>query len=356
MFSSFFVSPASSWTTHLRLVIVLLGCLRSLDAATLPTGFAETQIAGNLNPTTMVFAPDGRLFLCEKQGRVRVVKNGAMLGTPLIDFSGKVDSWNERGLESVCVDPSFASNGWIYVYYTITTNPNDSSHQSSHNRVSRFTVSGDTASASSELVLLEITNLSGTGWHNGGGLRFGKDGKLYVSTGENANGGNAQNTGNLLGKVMRINKDGSIPTDNPNYNTYSGINRAIVAMGLRNPFSIAVQPGTGLMYVNNVGANYEEIERYDTGSGPVAVNYGWPGIDNKRTTQTAPSGYRDPIYPYDHGGDEGTALCGGDFYNPANPGADAFPSSFNGRFFFSDYRGWIKYIDPANPGTRLNFA
>lgn len=349
MSSSFLVRLVSLWAHQLCLVLLLLGGLRSVDAATLPTGFAETQIAGSLNPTTMAFAPDGRLFLCEKQGRIRVVKNGAMLGTPLVDFSGAVDSWNERGLGSVCVDPSFASNGWVYVYYTAKS-------PASHNRVSRFTVSGDTASAGSELVLLDITNLSSIGWHNGGGLRFGKDGKLYISTGENANGANAQNTGNLLGKVLRLNKDGSIPSDNPNYNTYSGSNRAIVAMGLRNPFSIAVQPGTGLLYVNEVGASYEEINTYNTGAAPVAVNYGWPGIDGRRTNQTAPSGYRDPTYPYDHGSGEGTALCGGDFYNPASPGADAFPSTYSGRFFFSDYRGWIKYIDPANPDTRQNFA
>lgn len=229
--------------------LLLLGGAHAAWSATLPGGFAEAQVASGLNPTTMAFAPDGRLFLCEKQGRIRVVKNGVMLATPLVDFTSAVDSWNERGLGSVCVDPSFASNGFIYVYYTAKS-------PASHNRVSRFTVSGDTASAGSELVLIDLTNLSSIGWHNGGGLRFGKDGKLYISTGENATGSNAQNTGNLLGKVLRLNKDGSIPADNPNYTTFSGNNRAIVAMGLRNPFSMAVQPGSGLLYINEVGASW----------------------------------------------------------------------------------------------------
>ena len=339
----------------LRLFLVLLIAVSALHAATFSaTGFAETQIASGLNPTTMAFVPDGRLFLCEKQGRVRVVKNGALLGTPLFDISGAVDSWNERGMQSICVDPSFATNGWIYVYYTFTANKGDTTHQSSHNRVSRFTVSGDVAASSSELVLLDITNLSGIGWHNGGGLRFGMDGKLYISTGENANGGNAQNSGNLLGKILRLNKDGSIPTDNPNYGNYSGSNRAIVALGLRNPFTLAVQPGSGLLYVNDVGASYEEVNRYDTGSAPVALNYGWSSIDGPRWSQTPPAGYRDPVNAFNTGK---SAICGGDFYNPASPGSEAFPSgTYNGRYFFCDYSGWIKYIDPANPGTRVDFA
>ncbi len=332
----------------LLLMLLLVGAA-ALPAATLPSGFAETRIASGLDPTTMAFAADGRLFLCEKPGRVRLVRDGALLGTPVLDISGSVDSWNERGLESVCIDPDFANNGWIYLYYTAKA-------PASHNRVARFTVSGDTAAPGSQQVLVEITDLSSVGWHNGGGLRFGKDGKLYVSTGENANGGYAQSSANLLGKLLRFNKDGSIPTDNPHYGTYSGTNRAIVALGLRNPFTIAVQPGTGLLYVNMVGANYEQIERYETGSAAQAVNYGWPGIDGPPGSQTVPADYRAPTYAYDHGGGQGTALCGGDFYNPAARGSGAFPASYDGRFFFSDYRGWIKYIDPAQPGTRLDFA
>lgn len=338
-----------AYPIRLWAVLALMAFLAQMSAATLPSGFAEVQVAGGLNPTTMAFAPDGRIFLCEKQGILRLVKNGALVATPVFDISNAVDSWNERGLGSVCVDPAFSTNGWIYVYYTAKS-------PSSHNRISRFTVSGDTASVASELILLDATNLSTVGWHNGGGLRFGKDGKLYVGTGENANGPNAQDSSNLLGKLLRLNKDGSIPTDNPNYGTLSGTNRAIVAFGLRNPFTIAVQPGSGLLYIGNVGTTYEEIERYETGSVPIGLNYGWPGIDGRRTNQTAPTGYRDPAYAYDHGGGEGTALCGGDFYNPTSPASGAFPSTYTGRYFFCDYRGWIKYIDPANPGVRLDFA
>jgi uncharacterized repeat protein (TIGR03806 family) len=332
----------------MRLVLILLATVAGLHAATFSaTGFAETQVASGLDPTTMAFAPDGRLFVCEKPGRVRVVKNGALLGTPFVDLSAVVDNYNERGLMSVCFDPSFASNGWIYVYYTRKEGT------ARFNRVARFTASGDVASGG-ETVIFDVTALGSAGNHNGGGLRFGKDGKLYVSTGENANGANAQNTGNLLGKLLRLNKDGSIPSDNPSYGTFSGTNRAIVALGLRNPFTLAVQPGSGLLYVNDVGQSYEEINRYDSGSAPVALNYGWNGIDGPRGSQTAPAGYRDPVNAFNTGK---SAICGGDFYNPASPGSDAFPAgTYGGRYFFCDYSGWIKYIDPANPGTRVDFA
>lgn len=271
-----------------------------------------------------------------------------MVSTPLIDFSIKVDSWNERGLGGICLDPDFSSNGYLYVYYT--------AKDPSHNRVSRLTVIGDTAAAESEQIILEIDNLSSTGWHNGGGICFGKDGKLYVATGENADGENAQNPNNLLGKLLRLNRDGSIPSDNPNYQQYSGRNRAIVALGFRNPFAVSVQAQTGLIYLNNVGAKYEEIERYDSDVTPQSVNYGWPKIDGPCGRQPAPSDYRDAAYAYDHGSGEGTALCGGDFYAFNKLGGEEFPASYQGFYFFSDYRGWIKCIDPLNPSNRLDFA
>jgi len=327
----------------LLLLAVVLG---TAPAATIPAGFAETQIASGLDPTTMTFAPDGRLFLCEKVGRVRVVKNGALLGTSFVDLSGVVDNTNERGLMSVCFDPSFSSNGWVYVFYTRKEGTRRFS------RIARFTASGDLASGS-ETVIFDVSDLGSAGNHNGGGLRFGQDGKLYISTGENANGANAQNTGNQLGKLLRLNKDGTIPTDNPNYASYSGNNRAIVALGLRNAFTLAVQRTTGLLYVNDVGASYEEINRYDTNLAPVHRNYGWSTIDGPIGSQTPPTGYANPVNAYNT---NKSAICGGDFYNPVSPGVDAFPASYNGRYFFCDYAGWIKYIDPENPGTRVDFA
>lgn len=324
--------------------------------ATLPAGFIETQVADGLNPVTMTFAPDGRLFLCEKHGLLRVIEDNKLLPKPVLDISSKVDAWNERGLLSVCFDPEFAKNGWIYVYYTHNRDPDDKGRTSSNNRVSRFTTKGNVADLKSEVVILELTNLSKIGWHNGGGLGFGKDGKLYISTGENSKDSNAQDGSNLLGKLLRINKDGSIPADNPHYKEFKDENRAIAALGLRNPFTISVQPTTGLLYLSMVGANFEQIEGYDTSAVPTVVNYGWPDIDGPPRNQKQPPGYRAPAYAYDHGNGGGTALCGGDFYNPSKPGVDEFPAEHTGRYFFSDYKGWIKSIDPAKPEKRYDFA
>ena len=112
----------------------------------------------------MQFAPDGRLFVCEQGGRLRVIKNGALLPTPFVTLT--VNSAGERGLLGVAFDPAFATNHFVYVYYTATT-------PTMHNRISRFTANGDVAVAGSEVVILELDNLSSATNHNGGALAFG---------------------------------------------------------------------------------------------------------------------------------------------------------------------------------------
>src|SRR5713226_8476517 len=194
-----------------RLVCVAIcllfsGVLLAAVAATLPTGFVETQIASGLSsPTAMEFAPDGRLFVCLQGGNLRVVKNGALLPAPFVTLT--VDSAGERGLLGVAFDPNFAANNFVYVYYTATT-------PATHNRLSRFTANGDVAVGGSEQTILDLNSLSSATNHNGGAIHFGPDGKLYIGVGENANASNAQTLNNLLGKILRINADGSIPADN----------------------------------------------------------------------------------------------------------------------------------------------
>src|SRR5215211_7200772 len=212
--------------------------------ATLPAGFTETAISGLSNPTAMEIASDGRIFVCQQGGALRVIKNGALLSTPFLTVS--VDSSGERGLLGIAFDPSFATNNFIYIYYTVSTSPR-------HNRVSRFTGNGDVAVAGSETIILELDNLSGATNHNGGAIHFGPDGKLYIAVGENATPSNAQTLSNMLGKILRINKDGTIPGDNPFFNVASGANRSIWTLGLRNPFTFAFQPGTGRLFINDVG-------------------------------------------------------------------------------------------------------
>ena len=203
-------------------------------AATVPPGFTDSLVAAGLsNPTAMALAPDGRIFVCEQGGTLRVIKNGVLLPTPFLTVT--VDPSGERGLLGVAFDPNFVSNQLVYIYYTATT-------PTLHNRISRFTAAGDVAMAGSETIVMDLDNLSTATNHNGGALHFGPDGNLYVAVGDNANASNAETLANRLGKMLRISSTGAIPTDNPFFNTATGDNRAIWALGLRNPFTFSFQP------------------------------------------------------------------------------------------------------------------
>ncbi len=348
-FSSAVRVPASRLTINRRsmsLIVasLLLSCWPSgASAATLPAGFTETIITGLSNPTAMTFAPDGRLFVCQQTGALRVIKNGALLATPFITLS--VDSSGERGLLGVAFDPNFATNNFIYLYYTVPTAP-------VHNRVSRFTANGDVVVPGSELIILELNNLSSATNHNGGAIHFGPDNKLYVAVGENANGANAQTFANLLGKMLRINTDPAdlIPTDNPYFNdaAVTGVNKAIWALGLRNPFTFNFQPGTGRLFINDVGQiTWEEIN-----DGIAHSNYGWPTCEGNVCGGAPPTDYRAPLYVYAHssGSPTGCAIVGGAFYNPVT---QQFPAGYVGKYFFADLcTGFIRYVDPG-AGTAI---
>ena len=312
----------------------------SAAAAALPTGFTESVVAAGItSPTTMQFAPDGRLFVCQKDGKLRVIKNGLLLADPMVSLP--VDPFNERGLLGIDFDPGFITNNFFYVYYTATNGP-------THNRVSRFTADGDGSVPGSELILLELNNLN-AGLHNGGALHFGPDGKLYIATGENGFGLNAQTLTNLLGKILRINPDGSIPTNNPFYGIATGVNRSIWAMGLRNPFTFAFQPGTGRLFINDVGEmTWEEINE-----GFAGANYGWPTCEGLCDPPNA--NYRNPLFQYGHLVDDpnvnGCAILGAAFFNPVS---SAFPTNFLGSYFFADYcNGWIRNLNPASNTASL---
>jgi glucose/arabinose dehydrogenase len=302
-----------------------------------PSGFTEALVASGLaSPTAMQFAPDGRLFVAEQVGRLRVIENGVLLPTPFLTVT--VSSSGERGLLGVAFDPAFASNRFVYVYYTATT-------PTIHNRISRFTANGNVAVPGSETVILELDNLSSATNHNGGALAFGPNGKLFAAVGENANGANAQTLSNLHGKMLRLNTDGSIPTDNPFYTTATGRNRAIWALGLRNPFTFAFDPGGTAMFINDVGQNtWEEIN-----DGIAGANYGWPTTEGATTDPN----FRSPRYAYNHSGG-GCAITGGAFYSPL---VGQFPANYTGDYFFADYcGGWIRKLDPAAGNTIENFA
>ncbi len=301
-----------------------------LAPAKLIDGFREFQVATGISvPTTMEFAPDGRLFVAEQTGALRVIDNGKLLATPVLTVD--CDTNSERGLLGVTFDPAFAQNHYLYVYYTAKT-------PTLHNRISRFTLQGNTAVPGSEVDLFDLDDLQ-SAIHNAGAIHFGLDGKLYIDAGENFRSTLAQSTASLLGKMLRINPDGTIPGDNPFYNTLSGKYRAIYALGFRNPFTFDVQPGTGRIFVNDVGKDtWEEIDDVVAGG-----NYGWPDTEGATTDPR----FHGPLYTYLHGPGamQGNAITGGAFYSPQTP---QFPSAYVGKYFFADYvNGWIHVLDPA---------
>ena len=224
----------------------------------------------------------------------------------------------------------------MYVYYTATS-------PTIHNRVSRFTANGNVAVAGSEFVLLDLPTLSATN-HNGGAMHFGLDGKLYIAVGDNAVGSNSQTLANPLGKMLRVNSNGTIPSDNPFFSQTTGINQAIWALGLRNPFTFSIQPTSGRMFINDVGQNtWEEINE-----GAAGANYGWPTTEGATTNPA----FVTPLYLYSHGSGtfQGCAITGGAFYAglPAQ-----FPSEYVGDYFFADYcSGWINQLDDSSGARR----
>ena len=334
----------SKTSKHLLLFVcavslITLTLAQPATAATVPAGFTDAVVASGLNnPTAMAIAPDGRIFVCQQGGALRVIKNGVLLPTPFLTVT--VDSSGERGLLGVAFDPNFVSNQLVYIYYTATT-------PTIHNRISRFTASGDVALAGSETIVTDLNNLSTATNHNGGAIHFGPDGLLYVAVGDNANGANAQSLATRHGKMLRITSTGGIPTDNPFFNTAAGDNRAIWALGLRNPFTFSFQGGSSRMFINDVGQNiWEEINDGIAGS-----NYGWPTCEGFCNPPNA--SFRDPIFAYQN--DASTcAITGGAFYNPQVP---QFPAQFVGNYFFADFcGGWIRRLNPAAGNTVSDFA
>jgi glucose/arabinose dehydrogenase len=313
----------------------------------LPPGFQETLFAGGFGDATcMAFAPDGRLFVCQHEGDLRVIQpNGVVEPVPFLHVD--VDPTNEHGLVGMTFDPDFENNGHIYIYYTVANAP-------IHCRVSRFTadpINPNVAQAGSEHVILELDNLTNN-FHVGGDMHFGPDGKLYIGVGEDGVGANSQNGANLLGKMLRINSDGSIPADNP-FVGIQGVRGEIYAFGFRNPFRFAIQPKSGVVYVNDVGSDFpkarEEVNRLYWGA-----NYGWPKYEGFSGDPL----YTDPLYAYEQGTDPQTgsfncAITGATFYGP---GVRQFPRPYIGDYFFADFcGGWIRRYDLPT-GTVSVFA
>jgi len=305
----------------------------------LPPGFTQVLVATDFwAPTLMAWAPDGRLFFSTQDGQVRIVQDGVLLTKPFLKLKN-VDYLPEVGMLGIAFDPAFATNHYVYVYYTSTT-------KLPHDQVSRFVANGNVAVAGSETVIWSGAGPLHDGYHVGGQIGFGIDGKLYIAQGDNDYGPNAQDLTTTFGKILRINSDGTIPTDDPFYTTTTGDARAIWAYGLRNPYTWAFRPGRSLMMIDDVGANtWEEIDR-----GHAGANYGWPITEGPTTDPQ----FVAPAYAYLHvetpGGE--CAIIGGAFYNPP---VYTYPAQYKGMYFFADHcAGWIKTFNPTT-GTINDF-
>ncbi len=302
----------------------------------LPDGFRiETVATGLSGATAFDIADDGRIFVCEQEGQLRVISDGRLLETPFVTIPVEMN-W-ERGLIGVTLAPNFPRDPHLYVVY-VTKEPY------THHRISRYRANGNVAAANSEVVLLKGDDQSKFGGHvpaghQGGGIHFGTDGKLYIGIGEQTAKTPSQRFDALQGKILRINPDGSIPDDNPFLSKTTGKYQSIWAIGCRNPFTFAVRKPTGEIFINDVGGKFEEINR-----GVAGANYGWPNVDHGPTDRTDITG---PLHIYPE-----ASISGGDFLNQKTD----WPEPYRGKYFFADFKhGWIKWIDPEQPAKSHEF-
>ena len=220
----------------------------------------EVVAAGLEVPWAIAFAPDGRLFVTERPGRIRVIENGRLRPEPVAVLP--VAAIGEGGLMGLALDPDFPRNGYLYVMYTYRDG------EGVRNRISRLTLRGDTAGE--ERILLD--GIPGARIHNGGRLAFGPDGKLYATTGDAAQPHLSQRLDSLAGKILRLNPDGSVPADNPFPGSY------VYSLGLRNPQGLAWHPQTGRLYTTEHGPTGEMGLCCRDEVNPIrpGANYGWP--------------------------------------------------------------------------------
>jgi glucose/arabinose dehydrogenase len=290
------------------------------------------EVVGGLANPLYLTAPSGdpRLFVVEQAGRVRIIRNGAVVTQPFLDITSRVSSGGERGLLSIAFHPQYATNGYIYASYT---------DLGGDTRIERYTVSppnADVVDAASASLVLAVPQPFAN--HNGGLVAFGPDGMFYVGLGDGGSGGdpqnNAQSTSTLLGKLLRLDVTNAapyaVPTGNP-FIGQAGARAEIWALGLRNPWRFAFDRVAGQLYVADVGqSRWEEI--HVVAASRAGVNYGWRVLEGNEC-YNAPScnaqGLERPVLEYSH--DEGCSITGGAVYR------GSLIPGIVGHYFYSDY-------------------
>ena len=300
-------------------VALVVGCLLVLATAARAAAAVTLQPVGTFNDPINIASPPGdpRLFVVERAGTVQVVHDGTT--SQFLDISSMVRDTGEQGLLSMAFDPNFASNGLFYVFFT----DNGSGGAGvGDNHVDEFRVSSNpnvANQASLRPVLTIDRPNSGTTNHNGGQLQFGKDGLLYISVGDDANGSNAQTTANPHGKILRIDPHGvgsgahGIPASNP---FTASPTPEIWSMGLRNPFRFSFDHATGDLVIADVGeGTWEEIDLNPSSKGLArGANFGWPNcegfVNQGSSTPCSLPGATSPVFAYPHDDPGGNAAFG----------------------------------------------
>jgi glucose/arabinose dehydrogenase/chitodextrinase len=292
--------------------------------STNPVFTNEVVVPDIADATTIAFLPGGRMLIGLISEKILVVQPGASAPDPTpflqLDPSQLV---GEEGIWDILPDPNFSQNGWYYVFY----NKGASNHQNS-DRLSRFTASGNGTVPGSEVVLWQDSAVDDSdGVHHGASIAIRQDGKIYFSIGDHLHSDRSQSLTSPYGKILRINPDGTVPTDNP-FSDGAGPNvDAIWAYGLRNPFRMSVDPATDKLYVGEVGGNDDTTAIEEVEIGVRGANYGWPMCEGP----CGVSGTTDPIYWYAHNGRD-SSMTGGFVYRGSQ-----FPSEYQGSYFFGDY-------------------
>lgn len=343
------------------LAILILGAPDRASAGTVPIGFTDLSMVPDLNaPVGLTFLPDGRLLVIEQgAATVQLVKFGVVnTATPILTVPEVETTGGEQGLLGIAVDPGWPLRPYLYFHYDHVGD--------FHIHIARFTVTGDLDFTGNGGLAIDpgsrydlLTDIpDGAENHNGGTLRFGPDGMLYVSLGEDATRCAAQDSVTLRGVILRLDVSG-LPAGpggpapkaviaapgNP-FSAHPNLNARLVwAIGLRNPFRFHIDMPTGDLFIADVGeGTWEEIDIAQSGG----LNFGWPHREGPVAfNQSCPdnnSAFIPPIYAFNRTGMSAAIISAGRYRRPAT-GIDRFPSSYDGDYFFMDYyQGFLRRL------------
>lgn len=355
-----------SVTSALVALAFLGGVAVQATAQVVPSGFTVDTLvnAGLPQPLDFAFLPDGRILVANRLGELHVYAGGAAVQVGVVPA---VLSGGESGLLSMEVDPSFAQTGHIYVYYTTTAD--------SFRHLDRFALAGDLANPASTNLTLNLASRravldsipDNSLFHNGGAARFGPDGMLYLTLGDDGVQCDTQAVASARGSVLRMDVAGLSsggglvaptfsqldPGDNP-LSSNTDLSQLVIAYGLRQPFRFTIDSLTGSLYIGDVGSSAaEEVNEYTYTAGSLSlINYGWPWFEGTAThantcSGSAPTGVSGPIAIGAHSAGWNALIQGPRYRNQGGP--FDFGPAYEGSVFYAEYfGGWLRRLEDVN--------